>query len=92
MFSLWPFVHFPKFVSLSSEHMSVFFFVSANIFRYLGSILSMLLDPHQGAFYGIMVGHVCGVIRMAMDFAYPGPGCDEEETRPSVLFLSLIHI
>ena len=69
--------------------MSVFFFVSASIFCYVGtecSILSILLDPHQGAFYGIMVGHVCGVIRMAMDFAYPGPGCDEEETRPSVLF------
>ena len=33
-----------------------------------------------------MAGHVCGVIRMALDFAYPGPGCDEKETRPSVLF------
>ncbi|XP_076436803.1 sodium/mannose cotransporter SLC5A10-like [Babylonia areolata] len=40
----------------------------------------------RGAFLGILSGHVCGVIRMAMDFAYPGPGCDEEETRPPVLF------
>ena len=33
-----------------------------------------------------MAGHVCGVIRMALNFAYPSPGCDEEESRPPVLF------
>nr|KAG5706614.1 hypothetical protein BaRGS_005684 [Batillaria attramentaria] len=39
----------------------------------------------RGAFFGILMGHVCGVIRMALDFAYPGPGCQEEDTRPVVL-------
>ncbi|KAL8611815.1 hypothetical protein ACOMHN_053536 [Nucella lapillus] len=39
----------------------------------------------RGAFLGIVAGHVCGVVRMAMDFAYPGPGCDEADSRPAVL-------
>ena len=31
----------------------------------------------QGAFYGILTGHICGVARMAIDFAFPAPGCGE---------------
>ncbi|XP_041376601.1 sodium/glucose cotransporter 4-like isoform X2 [Gigantopelta aegis] len=40
----------------------------------------------NGAFWGIVVGHVCGVIRMSLDFAYPAPACGEEESRPAVLY------
>merc|ERR1719239_271701 len=39
----------------------------------------------QGAFYGLLAGHVSGVTRMALDFAYPAPGCDEADTRPAIL-------
>ncbi|KAK3783630.1 hypothetical protein RRG08_063030 [Elysia crispata] len=42
-----------------------------------------------GAFYGIMTGHLCGVARMAIDFAFPAPGCDEKDTRPKIL--SAVH-
>ena len=43
----------------------------------------------QGAFYGIMVGHTCGVIRMVLDFVYPAPLCGEVDTRP--LVVSQVH-
>lgn len=39
----------------------------------------------QGAFWGIVIGHVCGVIRMGLDFAYPAPECGDPETRPPIL-------
>ncbi|RUS84630.1 hypothetical protein EGW08_007602 [Elysia chlorotica] len=42
-----------------------------------------------GAFYGILTGHICGVARMAIDFAFPAPGCDEKDTRPVIL--SAVH-
>ena len=32
-----------------------------------------------------MAGHVCGVIRLVLDFVYPEPLCGEEDTRPSVV-------
>jgi len=32
-----------------------------------------------------MVGLVIGVIRMAMDFAYPAPLCMEEDLRPAIV-------
>ncbi|PVD22368.1 hypothetical protein C0Q70_18178 [Pomacea canaliculata] len=43
----------------------------------------------RGAFYGTMVGHTCGVIRMALDFTFPAPGCDQMDSRPRVL--SAVH-
>ncbi|KAK3087175.1 hypothetical protein FSP39_002642 [Pinctada imbricata] len=39
----------------------------------------------NGAFWGIAIGHLCGVIRMAIDLAYPAPDCGEPETRPAIL-------
>ena len=39
----------------------------------------------QGAFYGIAIGHAIGIIRMALDFAYPAPDCGDPETRPPIL-------
>ncbi|KAH9503391.1 Sodium/glucose cotransporter 4 [Bulinus truncatus] len=43
----------------------------------------------RGAFYGILTGQAAGVIRMAIDFAYPAPSCGEEDTRPVIL--SAVH-
>ncbi|KAG8436933.1 hypothetical protein GDO86_007857 [Hymenochirus boettgeri] len=38
-----------------------------------------------GAFWGLIIGLVVGLIRMVMDFVYRVPSCGEEDTRPSVL-------
>lgn len=41
----------------------------------------------QGAFWGLMISLVVGLIRMVLDFAMPAPFCgsQEEDTRPAVL-------
>ena len=43
----------------------------------------------QGAFWGLMIGLVVGLIRMGLDFGYGSPGCGEEDTRPVII--SKIH-
>lgn len=43
------------------------------------------LDFLQGAFWGMVIGHICGVIRLVLDLAYPAPECGHEDTRPSIL-------
>jgi len=43
----------------------------------------------QGAFWGLMVGLVIGVVRMILDFVYPEPSCGEMDLRP--VLLSKIH-
>ena len=43
----------------------------------------------QGAFCGLLVGHICGVIRMVLDFVYPVPDCGDPDERPKVV--SAIH-
>uniref|UniRef100_A0A2C9K3P1 Sodium/glucose cotransporter 4 n=2 Tax=Biomphalaria glabrata TaxID=6526 RepID=A0A2C9K3P1_BIOGL len=43
----------------------------------------------QGAFWGLMVGLLVGVIRMALDFGYGSPGCMDEDVRPWVI--SKVH-
>ncbi|KAK6180211.1 hypothetical protein SNE40_012403 [Patella caerulea] len=43
----------------------------------------------KGAFWGLMVGLVIGVVRMALDFGYGTPGCGEEDNRP--IIISKIH-
>ncbi|KAH9500112.1 Sodium/glucose cotransporter 4 [Bulinus truncatus] len=43
----------------------------------------------QGAFWGLMIGLLVGVIRMALDFGYGSPGCMEEDLRPWVI--SKVH-
>ncbi|XP_021344911.1 sodium/glucose cotransporter 4-like, partial [Mizuhopecten yessoensis] len=70
------------------------------LFNYIQSIQGYLGTPigalfvlgvfwkrmnEQGAFWGILIGHMCGVIRMGLDFAYPAPECGDPETRPPVL-------
>ncbi|XP_048772568.1 sodium/glucose cotransporter 4-like isoform X2 [Ostrea edulis] len=53
-----------------------------------GIFLLSLFVPRvneQGAFWGMLIGHVIGVTRMILDFVYPSPKCGEEDTRPSVV-------
>lgn len=33
----------------------------------------------------MVIGHICGVIRLVLDLAYPAPECGHEDTRPSIL-------
>ncbi|WAR02058.1 SC5AB-like protein [Mya arenaria] len=40
----------------------------------------------QAAFWSLVIGHVCGVTRMVMDFSMEAPGCGEPETRPAILY------
>ena len=36
----------------------------------------------QGAFWGLMVGFVAGIVRLILIFVYPAPSeCGEEDTR-----------
>ena len=39
----------------------------------------------QGAFWGMVLGQTCGLVRLVLDFVYPAPRCDETDTRPSVV-------
>ncbi|KAG7169193.1 Sodium/glucose cotransporter 4-like 1, partial [Homarus americanus] len=36
----------------------------------------------QGAFWGLMIGFVIGMVRMALDFYYHEPACYEDDDRP----------
>ncbi|XP_044156719.1 sodium/glucose cotransporter 4-like [Bufo gargarizans] len=73
---------------------------SGLLFDYMQSVTSYLSPPvtaifvlgifikrvnEPGAFWGLLIGLVVGVIRMIMDFVYVAPNCGEEDTRPSVL-------
>ncbi|XP_046558291.1 sodium/glucose cotransporter 5-like [Haliotis rubra] len=55
---------------------------------FLGAILWPRMNE-KGAFWGILLGHTCGVIRMAIDFAFPAPDCGDPDTRPAIL--SKVH-
>lgn len=43
----------------------------------------------QGAFYGIIIANLCGLVRLILEVIYPVPNCGEEDTRPD--FLSKVH-
>ncbi|KAI5095110.1 sodium/glucose cotransporter 4 [Silurus meridionalis] len=73
---------------------------SGQLFDYIQSITSYLAPPitavflmaifwsrvnEQGAFWGLMVGLVVGLVRMVMEFAYGTPSCGQEDLRPSIL-------
>nr|WLN44354.1 AAT14 [Sinonovacula rivularis] len=70
------------------------------LFNYIQSVTGYLAPPvlslylsailwsrtnEQGAFWGLMVGLVVGLIRMGLDFGYGSPMCGEEDTRPSII-------
>ncbi|XP_069837677.1 sodium/glucose cotransporter 4-like [Dendropsophus ebraccatus] len=73
---------------------------SGLLFDYMQSVTSYLSPPvtaifilgifmkrvnEPGAFWGLLIGLVVGLVRMTMDFMYRAPNCGEEDTRPSVL-------
>ncbi|XP_018417094.1 PREDICTED: sodium/myo-inositol cotransporter 2 [Nanorana parkeri] len=81
------------------------------LFIYIQSISSYLQPPvavvfiagcfwkrtnEKGAFWGLTIGLVVGLIRMVLDFIYPAPQCDQPDARPGVvkyvhyLYLSMI--
>ncbi|KAL7979050.1 hypothetical protein Chor_015074 [Crotalus horridus] len=53
------------------------------LFIYIQTISSYLQPP--GAFCGLLVGMVIGLIRMVLDFVYLQPGCGESDDRPAVV-------
>ena len=46
----------------------------------------------QGAFYGLLAGHTCGVIRMILDFVYPAAQCGDVDTRPAAVKLHYTYM
>ncbi|XP_065930862.1 sodium/myo-inositol cotransporter 2-like [Magallana gigas] len=76
----------------SSQGGQLFNYIQA-VQGYLGTPIGALFllavvwkrMTEQGAFWGIAIGHTCGIIRMGIDLAYPAPDCGEPETRPGVL-------
>lgn len=45
----------------------------------------------KGAFWALTVGLVVGVIRMALDFSYPPPACNQQEYRPLLIRLNFMY-
>uniref|UniRef100_A0A8C5WB09 Sodium/mannose cotransporter SLC5A10 n=1 Tax=Leptobrachium leishanense TaxID=445787 RepID=A0A8C5WB09_9ANUR len=73
---------------------------SGQLYVYIQSVTSYLAPPvtavfalaifwkrtnEQGAFWGLMVGLVVGLVRMIMEFVYPFPRCGIPDERPSIL-------
>ncbi|XP_073504440.1 sodium/myo-inositol cotransporter 2 isoform X2 [Phyllobates terribilis] len=70
------------------------------LFIYIQSISSYLQPPvavvfilgcfwkrtnEKGAFWGLTIGLVVGIIRMVLDFVYAAPQCDQPDMRPAVV-------
>ncbi|WAR03091.1 SC5A9-like protein [Mya arenaria] len=76
----------------SSQSGQLFVYIQA-VQGYLGTPIGALFlwailwrrMNEQGAFWGILAGHTCGVIRMVLDFVYPAPDCGDADTRPPVV-------
>ncbi|XP_069792442.1 sodium/glucose cotransporter 4 [Narcine bancroftii] len=77
---------------------------SGQLFDYIQSVTSYLAPPitalfimavfwtrvnEPGAFWGLMVGLILGLVRMVMEFVYGTPSCGEEDKRPS--FIKDVH-
>ncbi|XP_040216469.1 sodium/glucose cotransporter 4 isoform X4 [Rana temporaria] len=73
---------------------------SGLLFDYVQSVTSYLSPPvtaifilaifvkranESGAFWGLIIGLVVGLVRMIMDFVYRAPNCGEVDTRPALL-------
>ncbi|XP_063604901.1 sodium/mannose cotransporter SLC5A10-like isoform X2 [Penaeus indicus] len=70
------------------------------LFVYIQVIASYLAPPiaaiycmaviwkrlnEPGAFWGLMIGFVVGMVRMGLDFYYTEPPCGEEDQRPNII-------
>nr|XP_020670284.1 sodium/glucose cotransporter 5 isoform X1 [Pogona vitticeps] len=73
---------------------------SGQLYIYIQSVTSYLAPPvtavfllavfwtranEQGAFWGLMVGLVVGLSRLALEFAHPAPSCGTADRRPSLV-------
>ncbi|XP_067939038.1 sodium/mannose cotransporter SLC5A10-like [Watersipora subatra] len=75
----------------------------AQLWNYVQALTSYLAPPcamcfllavswtrmsEQGAFWGLLIGLLVGIVRLVLDFIYPAPICGsgEPDTRPSVLY------
>ncbi|XP_033732423.1 sodium/glucose cotransporter 4-like [Pecten maximus] len=82
----------------SSQGGKLFQYMTA-IEAYLGSPIGILFllsmfwkgTTENGAFWGLFLGHVCGIIRLVLEFVYPQPNCGEEETRPAFLTINYLY-
>ncbi|XP_067122595.1 sodium/glucose cotransporter 4-like [Centruroides vittatus] len=78
----------------------------SQLFHYIQSVTSYLAPPvcavyvlailwsrinEKGAFWGLMIGLVIGMIRFVMEFAYTVPACAENLPDPRPAILSKIH-
>ncbi|XP_061165587.1 sodium/glucose cotransporter 4-like [Saccostrea echinata] len=74
------------------------------LFNYIQAVTGYLAPPilslfllaifwkrtnEPGAFWGLLIGLMVGVIRMGLDFGYGSPKCGEEEFRPAII--SKVH-
>jgi hypothetical protein len=48
-----------------------------------------IFSSFQGAFFGIIMGHLCGIARLVVELIYPAPPCGEADDRPA--FLTKLH-
>ncbi|XP_069119422.1 sodium/glucose cotransporter 4-like [Argopecten irradians] len=82
----------------SSQGGKLFQYMTA-IEAYLGSPIGILFllsmfwkgTTENGAFWGLLLGHVCGIVRLVLEFVYPQPNCGEEETRPAFLTINYLY-
>ena len=78
----------------------------AQLFIYIQAISAYLAPPiasvylvailwkranEMGAFSGLMIGLIVGVIRMTLDFIYTEPRCGEVDMRPRILHLHYMY-
>ena len=78
----------------------------SQLFHYIQSVTSCLAPPvcavyvlallwgrinEKGAFWGLMIGLVVGLIRFVMEFSYKVPTCASGEPDPRPLLLSKVH-
>ncbi|KAK3602342.1 hypothetical protein CHS0354_013334 [Potamilus streckersoni] len=74
------------------------------LFNYIQSVTGYLAPPvlslyllamiwsrtnEAGAFWGMMIGLLVGLIRMGLDFGYGSPNCGEKDFRPTII--SKVH-
>ncbi|XP_033731837.1 sodium/glucose cotransporter 5-like isoform X2 [Pecten maximus] len=71
------------------------------LFAYLNMVLASLMAPAGPAFLmaifwkrtteigvigGLLITHVCGMVRLVLEFAFPAPPCGQPETRPAIIY------
>lgn len=57
---------------------------------YLMAVLWKRMNE-KGAFWALMIGLLVGVVRMALDFSYPPPACNQDEYRPLLIRLNFMY-